>query len=187
MAFIGGFALMSVELIYPRISSIWFGNTLVVWAVDLSLSLAVIAMGYFSGSFFLKINPHKKNSFLSIVYIVGAAWFFITPHFYNLLLESLLNMNETASAVIFGLVFMIPTMGILAFTSPLLIASAQKNIVQENAASFIFGISTFGGALATLFVGLYFIPYLGILNACYFSGALLLFNFGIALRFKPLI
>lgn len=175
-AFIGGFVLLAVELIYPRISAIWFGNILDIWAVDLSMSLLVIAIGYRSGSYFLKYKLSKLFPILYMCYLLVGVFFIFIPHFYSSILNSFLNFPVIIGAIMFAFIFMITTMGILAAASPLLVEIASKSPTQKNATSFIYGISTLGGAAAMLFIGLYFIPYFGIKFSCYLLGILTFLN-----------
>jgi hypothetical protein len=176
IAFLGGFVLMSVELIYPRISAIWFGNILEIWAVDLSMALLVIAAGYRTGTYLLSRFQNNAFKMLIIFYTCTVMYFFIIPHLYSSILDSLLSFSTVTGAVFFALLFMIPTMGVLAVTSPLLIEIVNQYFLFKNATPFLFGASSIGGALAMLLIGLYFLPYFGIELTCYMLATILTFN-----------
>jgi hypothetical protein len=176
IAFLGGFVLMSVELIYPRISAIWFGNILEIWAVDLSMALLVIAGGYRTGTYLLSRFQNNTFKLLIIFYSCTVLYFFIIPHFYSSILDSLLSFSTITGAVFFALIFMIPTMGVLAVTSPLLIEIANQYDLFKNATPFLFGASSIGGAVAMLLIGLYLLPYFGIELNCYILATILTFN-----------
>lgn len=178
-AFIGGFVLMSMELVYPRISIIWFGNVLSVWAIDLSMSLISIAIGYWIGS--LLISRKKRNiiTYLFSIYLFTAAYLLLMKFINHDMLEMISQMDVISGSVVFSLLFMFPTMGLLAVTSPILVY--LKNSVSTkntSSSSLIFGTSTIGGAISMLAVGLYSLPYLGInITILALSGLLIFISF----------
>lgn len=161
---------MSGEIIYPRISAIWFGNTLDIWVADLSMSLFIVALGYLAGSHLLK-KKRRVIKPLLLAYFISAAFYAALPLFYSRLLDGMLALPVVAGAYLFAWVFMIPTMGLLAFTSPLLVSASAAEI--NKGASFVFGLSTLSGAIAMPVVGTYFLPYFGIRATCWFISCLL--------------
>lgn len=174
IAWIGGSVLMSVELIYPRISAIWFGNTLHVWAIDISASLLVIALGYKTGTYLLHKKNHLVYSFLYSAYLVSAFCFALIPFSYAFILDNLLGLSGFMASWLFALIFMLPTMGLLAFTSPVLVQLVSGSTTSRTSASFIYGISSFGGAFTMLWMGLYTLPNLGIRLNCFIMSFLIL-------------
>lgn len=176
-AFLSGFVLMSMELVYPRISIIWFGNVLSVWAIDLSMSLIVIAIGYWAGSWLLKRKKREITFYLLWIYLITAVYLLIMNLTHQVLLEKISSMDVITGSILFSMLFMFPTMGLLAVSGPLLVH--LKNTVSPKkmySSSLIFGVSTMGGAIAMLIIGLYSLPYLGIRITIYCLITLLVTN-----------
>lgn len=177
IAFLGGFVLMSMELVFPRISMIWFGNVLSVWAIDLSMSLVIIAIGYRLGSWLLQKNKYPLKACLIAVYFFGAFYLLLINVLYKALMEYIAPLDEVFGSLLFSMILMFPTMGILAFSGPLLVKIFNATSSKHNSgSSLIFGFSTLGGAVAMLIVGLYTLPNLGISITFYFLILLLLLN-----------
>lgn len=176
-AFLSGLVLMSMELVYPRISIIWFGNVLTVWAIDLSMSLVIIAIGYRIGSWLLKRKKREISYYLLLIYLITAVYLLIINLTYQVVLEKISSLDVIFGTILFSIFFMFPTMGLLAISGPLLVY--LKNIVSPknvSGSSIIFGVSTMGGAIAMLVIGLYSLPYLGIKITIYCLVTLLVSN-----------
>lgn len=176
-AFLSGFVLMSMELVYPRVSIVWFGNVLVVWAIDLSMSLVVIAIGYWFGSWLLLRKKKEITSYLFLIYLTTAVYLILINLTHEIVLNQISTLDITLGTILFSILFMLPTMGLLAVSGPLLVhlksTLSQKNVFSS---SVIFGVSTLGGAIAMLVIGLYSLPYLGIKITVYCLVALLVIN-----------
>ncbi len=181
-AFAGGFCLMAVEVIYPRISAIWFGNILEIWAMDLSMSLLIMALGYAAGSYLIRKSKERSNTFLFAAYLISTVTFLSLPYFYSFVLDACIHLPVLAGALIFSIILMVPTLGLLAFSSPLLVEMRALN--DSKAASYIYGISSLGGAVGVLIIGVFLLPYAGIEANCHLLGALLLINVGISAYWK---
>jgi hypothetical protein len=167
-AFLGGFVLMSMELIYPRISIIWFGNVLSVWAIDLSMSLVIIAVGYRIGSWLLKVKKRKISFYLVWIYLFVTCYLLIMSVTHEIILENISYWGVIPGSILFSLIFMLPTMGVLAISGPLLVSFLDEiSLNKKSSTSIIFGTSTMGGAISMLVIGLYFLPNMGITMTIY--------------------
>lgn len=176
-AFLSGFVLMSMELIYPRISIIWFGNVLTVWAIDLSMSLTIIAIGYRFGSWLLKRKKRETTYYLLLIYLIAGIYLLIMNLTFQVILEKIASLDVALGSILFSIIFMLPTMGLLSVSGPLLV-HLKNTISPQNtfSSSMIFGVSTLGGAIAMLAVGFYSLPYLGLRITIYCLVALLVTN-----------
>jgi hypothetical protein len=184
-AFLSGFVLMSMELVYPRISIIWFGNVLAVWAIDLSMSLVAIAIGYWAGSRLLIRKKREITYYLLLIYLITAAYLVLINFTHQVVLEKISSLDVTFGSIVFSILFMFPTIGLLAISGPLLV-HLKNTISPKNAfsSSVIFGVSTLGGALAMLIIGLYTLPHLGIRITIYCLVTLLVTNGVFILMYK---
>lgn len=176
MAFMGGATLMSMELIFPKMSMIWFGNVLSVWSANLIMALLTIAAGYALGTVLLrKEGNHKK--WLIILYSICAIFFLTMPYFQKSIFESFFEMNESIGSLITAMIFMVPTIGMLAITSPILVSELEsQNEKQKTNVSTVFGVSTIAGVFGLLISGLYVIPYMGLTALMQICGVLMVLN-----------
>ena len=63
LAFIEGCSVMAIELFGAKMAAIYYGNSLYVWTSILSVAVAGLAAGYFSGGFFSSKFPEKQTLF----------------------------------------------------------------------------------------------------------------------------
>lgn len=176
MAFFGGMALMSMELIFPKMSMIWFGNILTVWSANLIMALLTIAGGYALGSILLRKVDNPKI-WLIFLYCACGVFFFTMPFFQNAFFEFFLETDESLGSLIAAAVFMVPSIGVLAITSPILISELESyNAKEKTNASVIFGTSTIAGVVALLIGGLFVIPYLGLTSLTQICGGFMVIN-----------
>lgn len=181
MAFFGGAALMSMELIFPKMSMIWFGNVLSVWSANLVAALATIAIGYSIGGRLVKKGRNLK-SITILLYVVAGVFFLVLPYFYKMLFEGISGMGVNVGSLISAFIFMLPTIGALAVISPILVSEHEISVgTSKNSSSSVFGFSTIAGVLIILFGGLYVIPFLGLSVMMQISGAFVLLNAVLAL------
>lgn len=177
ISFLSGFALMSMELVYPRISIIWFGNVLTVWAIDLSMSLVIIAIGYRIGSWLISRKKGELSYYLLFIYLFAVVYLIIINLSHKMILEKIALLDVVLGSILFSLFFMLPTMGLLAVSGPLLVQLINTNCSNTTqSTAVIFGTSTMGGAIAMLVIGLYSLPHLGISITIYFLISLLIIN-----------
>ncbi len=166
---------MSMEIIFPKISMIWFGNLLEVWSAMLIGALIAMAVGYKVGSRLVQRNQDSKW-LLVACYVVAAGVFLLMPRF-NGLFESFLTLNTGVGSLLVALILLLPSIGILAITSPIIVAAFERDATNDRLkSSYIFGASTIAGVLVILMAGLYFLPYLGIAWMCAAMGGILLLN-----------
>lgn len=180
ISFISGFVLMSVELLFPRISAIWFGNILNIWAINIAMSLLIIGFGYKTGSILLKRGTSPKKILLT-VYGLVALYLAVFPDLYTSVLDSLIHMNENLGAMLFSCFLMLPTIGLLAVSSPVLVSRSKPQLDT----SAVFFSSTTGGALSILTTGLFLIPYHGIGQTFIVMAAFMALNLVVLFLLKP--
>jgi hypothetical protein len=178
VSFIGGFLLMSIELIYPRISALYFGNTLLVWAADLSLALFFMSIGYLIGSKVVdfKMNNTTIKNCLLVSYLMICVFLIFLPYVYDSILIILLPLNILLGLFLFGGFVMFFTIGLLAFSSPLLVYYYNNLTSSNKNSGMLFSISTIGGVIAIILIGLLSIPFLGIKLTCHMLSVFIFIN-----------
>lgn len=158
LAFVGGFVIMSLELLGGRVLAPYFGSSIYVWGSIITVFMLSLSLGYlFGGQLSLK-DPSLKR--FGVIFLVAAialyplvyfaepamAWIFIRvedPRYGSLLASAML--------------FIVPT-AILGMISPysvrLLVESTEAS---GHIAGRLYFMSTLGSALGTLATSFYFV------------------------------
>lgn len=160
VSFLEGSALMAAELIGAKIMAPYYGNSLVVWTSVFVCTLSGLALGYYFGG---KLSTKENNlpNLLKIL-LFSTCFFALMSPLSSFIMEITLSLPIEIGSLLSVIVFLLPLLIAFGMVSPLIINLLTKEIQEagNNAAS-VYTISTFGGIVTTLFLGLYAIPYLG--------------------------
>ena len=174
LAFVGGFIIMSLELLGGRILAPYFGSSIYVWGSIITVFMVALAVGYLTGGHLSLMQPRlSKYGFFFVAAAITAVptiafgdammdWVFLRledPRYGSLLAATLL--------------FFIPT-AILGMIAPY----SVRLLVEEShhsgrVAGGLYFVSTLGSALGTLFTSFYLVLWLEI-NQILISMALIL-------------
>lgn len=175
IAFINGFVLISFELIYPRMTAIWFGNVTSIWVINIVSTILSIGIGYLLSSILLAKNTSNPFKVLNVIFMGTAVYLLLLIHIYDDILDMLIELPLHTGAIIFALMMIFPLVGMLSIASPILVHLLSDTLKKE-AVSIVFFISTFGGVLGILALAFYFLPYRGIYVTGMLMNGLLLVN-----------
>ena len=70
LAFIEGAAVMGVELLWAKMASVFYGNSLYVWTSILSIAVAGLAAGYYTGGYISKRFTGKST--LYFIFLISS-------------------------------------------------------------------------------------------------------------------
>ena len=158
LAFVGGFVIMSLELLGGRVLAPYFGSSIYVWGSIITVFMLSLALGYLWGGWLSLRSPTMAR--FGSIFLVGAV-----------LLYPLVFLSEPALVWIFSniedprygslvasaLLFIAPTV-ILGMISPysvrLLVATTEG---AGQVAGRLYFASTLGSALGTLATSFYFV------------------------------
>ncbi len=158
LAFVGGFVIMSLELLGGRALAPYFGSSIYVWGSIITVFMASLALGYLIGG---KWSLHSPT-------LTRLAWVFLAA---ALLLYPLTQFSEPALAWIFEavedprygslaaalLLFACPTVA-LGVISPYAVRLLVRTKEESgNIAGRLYFVSTIGSALGTLGTSFYFV------------------------------
>jgi len=158
VAFISGFAIMTVELLGGRILSPFFGSSVYVWGSIITVFMLSLSFGYLSGGKLSTRNPNPVT--YSIFFVVAAV--LITPIilFSDAIMEQVFLVIEDpryGSLVASIALFLLPTT-ILGMISPYSIRLLVQNQDHSgHVAGQLYFVSTLGSALGTLATSFYFV------------------------------
>ncbi len=158
LAFIGGFVIMSIELLGGRLLAPWFGSSIYVWGSVISVFMLALALGYYIGGRWSVHNPSLAR--FGCVFIVG-----------GIILLPLMLSAETVMEAVFeqvsdprygsllaaSILFIAPTLtlGIISpYSVRLLVEDSDR---AGEVAGRLYFFSTLGSAIGTLATSFYFV------------------------------
>lgn len=177
--FFSGFALLATEIIGPRLFASLFGNTTVIWATIISVTLFGISLGYYIGG---RIPWEQIRRTMFVVLLLNAGW---------LLAVSWIIWELPAQIAAGGYSTVLVTAAV-AFIAPALFFSTASpvsiNILTHNRPTDpvprivgnVLAVSTIGSVSGALAAAFYLIPWVGLslsLQVFAFISALFAFYF----------
>ncbi len=158
LAFVGGFVIMSLELLGGRVLAPYFGSSIYVWGSIITVFMLSLSLGYlFGGQLSLRRVSLKR---FGGIFLVAAAALYPLVYFSETTMVWIFTRVEDpryGSLLASGLLFIVPTI-ILGMISPY---SVRLLVVSTEASGHIAGrlyfMSTLGSALGTLATSFYFV------------------------------
>ncbi|MCZ6460122.1 MAG: fused MFS/spermidine synthase [Gammaproteobacteria bacterium] len=158
LAFVGGFVIMSLELLGGRVLAPYFGSSIYVWGSIITVFMLSLSLGYLFGGRMSLREPSLKR--FGTIFVAAAVFLYPLVYFSETLMVWIFQMIEDpryGSLLASGVLFIAPTI-ILGMISPysvrLLVESAHE---AGQVAGKLYFVSTMGSALGTLATSFYFV------------------------------
>ena len=158
LAFVGGFVIMSLELLGGRVLAPYFGSSIYVWGSIITVFMLSLSLGYLFGGRWSLNNPSLKR--FSIIFLVAALFLSPLTYYSESLMVWIFERVEDpryGSLLAASGLFILPTI-ILGMISPysvrLLVSSTHES---GNVAGMLYFVSTMGSAIGTLATSFYFV------------------------------
>jgi hypothetical protein len=158
LAFVGGFVIMSLELLGGRVLAPYFGSSIYVWGSIITIFMLSLSLGYLFGGR-LSLNHPSMRRF-GIIFLVAAVLLYPLVFFAEPIMNWIFELIEDpryGSLLASGILFILPTI-ILGMISPysvrLLVQSTHES---GQIAGRLYFVSTMGSALGTLATSFYFV------------------------------
>ena len=177
VVFVGGAVLMGLEMAGSRVLATHFGSSIYVWGAIISVFLAALAAGYYSGG----IIADRKPMFLllnGLLFIAGC-WLMIMPLYANWICRgvSSVNFGERLNPLIATVILFGGPSILLGMVSPFAVRLAARELERiGNVSGRLYALSTVGSIAGTLLTAFWLIPLIGVrtlLQALGFSLVLL--------------
>lgn len=158
MVFIGGFTVMSIEMLGGRLLAPYFGSSIYVWGSIITIFMLALSIGYLLGGRVSLANPSLRKlgwifilcAFSCLPMVFWGEWFM--QWVFALLLDPRYGSLLAAAAL-----FFIPTTA-MGFISPYAVRLLVHNTHRSGAvAGTLYFVSTAGSALGVLFTSFYFV------------------------------
>ncbi|MFT7652354.1 MAG: hypothetical protein ACI9ON_001696 [Limisphaerales bacterium] len=158
LAFLGGFVIMSLELLGGRILAPYFGSSIYVWGSIITIFMLSLASGYLLGGRWSMYNPSITK--FSWIFVVAAICLYPLILFAEPVMANIFNHVEDpryGSLLASGILFIVPTV-FLGMISPYSVRLLVDNVEHSGmVAGGLYFVSTLGSALGTLFTSFYFV------------------------------
>ena len=182
--FLGGFAVMVLEIIGARYLAKDFGGSFYVWISQIGVILVALAVGYAVGG--ALGDRFRRARFLAWPLAVAGLFILFIPNFTPKLLEAIVMRHPTGQpipaiwvkldpALGSALVFFLPCF-VLAVISPYTIRIASKKLESVGTVSgLVYSASTVGSIAGVFISGYFFIDYLNLDTIFRATGGLTMF------------
>lgn len=158
LAFVGGFVVMSLELLGGRVLAPYFGSSIYVWGSIITIFMLSLSLGYLFGGRLSLRQPSLKR--FGAIFLLAAVFLYPLVYFSETVMNWIFEMIEDpryGSLLASGILFVAPTI-ILGMISPysvrLLVESTHE---AGQVAGKLYFVSTLGSALGTLATSFYFV------------------------------
>lgn len=158
MAFIGGFCIMTIEMLGVRILSPYFGGSLSVWGSIITIFMVSLSAGYLVGGRLSTRHPNARTyaSFFIAAAIFSLPLILLADAIMEPIFLAILDPRY-GSLVASILLFFIPT-AILGMISPYSVRLMVESYEHSgHMAGLLFFVSTIGSAIGTLGTSFYFV------------------------------
>lgn len=163
VAFINGFAIMSIELLGGRVLAPYFGSSVHVWGSIIAVFMLSLSLGYLWGGR-LSLRRPGPRVFASF-FVLAAALCLPIIFFADAVMSSIFVAVEDpryGSLLTAMLLYFLPicAMGMVSPYSVRLLVSSQEH--SGGVAGMLYFVSTLGSALGTLGTSFYFVLWFNI-------------------------
>ena len=158
LAFGGGFAVMSLELLGGRIVAPYFGSGIYVWGSIITVFMAALSIGYLLGGRLSMRRPTLTR--FGFVFLVAAALLYPLVLYGDPLMQLVFEHIEDpryGSLLAGTALFVLPTI-VLGIISPYAVRlCVTETHSSGSVAGTLYFVSTLGSALGTLATSFYFV------------------------------
>ena len=184
LVFLGGFAIMVLEIIGARYLAKDFGSSFYVWVSQIGVILTALALGYYVGG--ALADRFRRISFLAFLLMPAGVITFLIPHFGPRLMTALIERHPLGRdipviwlkldpAIGSALVFLLPCF-VLATLCPYVIRLAAHKLTHVGRISgLVYAASTVGSIAGVFVSGYVLIDQMGLASIFRLTGVLTIF------------
>jgi spermidine synthase len=178
LVFFGGFANLATEIIGPRLFASMFGETTIIWAIIISVTLVGLSVGYVIGG---RVEREKVRNVLPMVlvgnaiYLVGVSWLV-----WQAPADAAAQGVGVDATIIFTTAmaaFFVPSL-LFGTISPMVISLLSEQHPPETVSRVVgnvYAIGTIGSVSGALMAALFLIPWIGLTTSLQAFAVLLVF------------
>jgi spermidine synthase len=156
-ACVAGAAIMIVEILGARMLAPYFGTSHFVWTAQIAVTLAALALGYFTGGRLVDRSARLGRLYLAI--LVASLALVATVAVREWLAYQLLPLPLAAGSLLAAVCLFFIPLFLLAMTGPFLVRTVARSLsVVGGTVGRISSISTLGSFIGTAAIGYVLIP-----------------------------
>lgn len=163
LVFLGGFAIMVLEIIGARFLAKDFGGSFYVWVSQIGVILIALALGYFVGG--ALADRFRRVAFLAYLLVPAGIMTFLIPKFAGRLIDAIILRHPADQeipavwqkldpAMGSALIFLLPCF-VLATLSPYMIRLATRKLAHVGRVSGLIIAASTVGSIVGVFVSGY--------------------------------
>jgi MFS family permease len=158
LAFVGGFSIMSLELLGGRVLAPYFGSSIYVWGSIITVFMMSLSLGYLLGGRLSLRNPTLGR--FAFIFLGAAVCLYPLVYFGEAIMVWIFERvvdPRYGSLLASGILFIVPTV-IMGMISPYSVRMLVRTTDQSgHVAGVLYFVSTLGSALGTLATSFYLI------------------------------
>ncbi len=161
-AFVVGGVLMGFEMLGSRYLFPYFGGGIGTWASLISTVLCALAIGYFIGGAIVDRYPSPK--IVAVAILIAAVYLAFVPLTADRIMSQILDaMGDGPSPILLACAaLLLVPLSLLGTFSPVAVRLLTRSAEEAGrVAGFVYGISTLGNVVGTLFTTFTLIPTIG--------------------------
>lgn len=173
-AFLVGCVLMGFEMLGSRYLFPYFGGGIGTWASLISTVLCALAIGYFIGSAITDRRPSART--MGIMILISALYLALVPATADQIMSEILeSLGDGAYATLLAsTVLLLIPLTLLGTFSPIAVSLLTRSAQEAGrVAGLVYGVSTIGNVIGTLFTTFTLIPTIGSRAITYWFAAVL--------------
>jgi spermidine synthase len=177
-AFLEGFFLLGIEILYTQLLKPYYGDSYYVWLTMLSVTMLGSTAGYYAGGAIAKGDPERTKKFLLLDLALLTLFFANVYPISEGLFLTLFADDFIKSVIIHSFIILfLPVVAITLF-NPLLV-KAYDSIHQHSGKSSgtVFFASTCGGVVSVYLVAFFLLPRFDLLDVIAFFTTVLVMAF----------
>lgn len=158
LAFVGGFCIMSLELLGGRVLAPYFGSSIYVWGSIITVFMLSLSLGYLLGG---RLSVHRPTlGRFALIFLAAALCLYPLVYFSESIMEWIFQRVEDpryGSLLASSILFIVPTV-ILGMISPYSVRMLVQTTERSGqVAGILYFVSTLGSALGTLATSFYLV------------------------------
>jgi spermidine synthase len=191
--FVGGISSIGIEITGSRLIAPYFGNSTIIWATVIGLTLTYLSIGYYIGGKLADRYPSER--FFYLIFAGAAAGTAIIPLIARPILNASLNAFSSLNigafyGTLLGVIFLfLVPITLLGCVSPLALRLRLQGVDQAGGtAGSLYALSTLGSIGGSFLPVIVLIPYLGTRETFYtFAGGLAIISLIGLLRGRAMV
>ncbi|MEQ8483538.1 MAG: fused MFS/spermidine synthase [Pseudomonadales bacterium] len=158
LAFVGGFSIMSLELLGGRVLAPYFGSSIYVWGSIITVFMLSLSIGYLLGGRLSLYRPSLGK--FAVIFLVAAVCLYPLVYFSEGIMAAIFERVEDpryGSLLASSVLFIVPTV-IMGMISPYSVRMLVRNTEHSGqVAGVLYFVSTLGSSLGTLATSFYLV------------------------------